>query len=65
MKFAVAWFSLMNGELKLKVIEADSELDAAFEVYGSPDVPREELKTLADFYEYMSDDDWVEVLPIE
>ena len=64
MKFAVAWFSLHNGELKLKIVEAASELEAAIEVYGTPDIPKEKLKTLNDLWEYVSDDDWVEVLPI-
>lgn len=64
MKFAVAWFSLMNGELKLKIVEATSDLEAALAVYGSSDIPKEKLKTLNDLWEYVSDDDWLEVLAI-
>ena len=64
MKFAVAWFSLMNGELKLKIVEAASDLEAALAVYGTPDIPKEKLKTLNDLWEYVSNDDWLEVLAI-
>ena len=63
-RFAVAYFSLMNGELKLELIEAVCELDAAL-IMVHEDWKQENFKSLEELVFALShNEDWLEVKEI-